>query len=226
MKKSKMKKLLINIDKATDKLRWLFFSPLEKLHLRLYGIRFGKGLKVNGKIYIKVRGENHNCTIGNNVRINSSRTYNPIGGIRTNIELLDNCRLSIGSHVGMSNVSIVCAEEISIGDYVNLGDGVKIFDTDFHSVNPFLRKSKYDSQNVRKKRIEIGEYAFIGANSIILKGSTIGNFSVVGAGSVVAGTIPDKEIWAGNPARFIRKLTEAELMAEKQGQASESTDRK
>lgn len=46
--------------------------------------------------------------------------------------------------------------------------------------------------------------AFIGGNSIILKGVKIGKNSVVGAGSVVTRDIPDGEIWAGNPARKIR----------------------
>ncbi|MEI3417887.1 MAG: DapH/DapD/GlmU-related protein [Blautia sp.] len=47
---------------------------------------------------------------------------------------------------------------------------------------------------------------FIGANSIILKGVTIGEKAIIGAGSVVTRSIPDGEIWAGNPARFIRKI--------------------
>ena len=54
--------------------------------------------------------------------------------------------------------------------------------------------------------VVIRDGAFIGAHSIILKGVTVGEKSVVGAGSVVTRSIPDGEIWAGNPARFIRKL--------------------
>ena len=54
----------------------------------------------------------------------------------------------------------------------------------------------------------IKDHAFIGAHSLILKGVTIGKYSVVGAGSVVTKSIPDGEIWAGNPAHFIRKLSE------------------
>jgi acetyltransferase-like isoleucine patch superfamily enzyme len=56
------------------------------------------------------------------------------------------------------------------------------------------------------KPVVIRDGAFIGAHTIVLKGVTIGERSVVGAGSVVTKDIPDGEIWAGNPARFIRKL--------------------
>ena len=56
------------------------------------------------------------------------------------------------------------------------------------------------------KPVIIKDGAFIGADGIILKGVTIGKKSVIGAGSVVTKSVPDGEIWAGNPAKFIRKL--------------------
>lgn len=52
----------------------------------------------------------------------------------------------------------------------------------------------------------IKDNAFIGAHSIILKGVTIGEKSIIGAGSVVARDVPDGEIWAGNPAKFIKNI--------------------
>ena len=61
-------------------------------------------------------------------------------------------------------------------------------------------------KNLKTAPISIEKDAFIGGGTIILKGVRIGEESVVGAGSVVTKSIPAKEIWADNPAKFIRKL--------------------
>ena len=55
---------------------------------------------------------------------------------------------------------------------------------------------------------EIGNNVFIGINSIILMGAKIGDNVVIGAGSVVSGVVPDNQVWAGNPAKFICTLDE------------------
>lgn len=89
-----------------------------------------------------------------------------------------------------------------------IGGGVCIYDTDFHSLDPILRNSAEDIKFRKTKAILIKENAFIGAHSIILKGVTIGKNSIVGAGSVVTKSIPDNQIWAGNPARFIKNINE------------------
>ena len=53
--------------------------------------------------------------------------------------------------------------------------------------------------------IEVGENTFIGTNSIITKPVKIGGNVIIGAGSIVTKDIPSNEIWAGNPARLIKK---------------------
>jgi galactoside O-acetyltransferase len=63
-----------------------------------------------------------------------------------------------------------------------------------------------DWRNVNSKSILIKDKAWIGFNCIILKGVTIGEGAVVGAGSVVTQDVPDFTIVAGNPATVIRKL--------------------
>lgn len=55
-----------------------------------------------------------------------------------------------------------------------------------------------------------GPRAFVGGHRIILKGVTIGEGAVVGAGSVVTRSIPPNKVWAGVPARLIRRLEQAD----------------
>jgi len=72
---------------------------------------------------------------------------------------------------------------------------------------------RYDVQGVEIKHSGVGKYipirigmgAWIGASAIILKGVVVGKGSIVGAGSVVTKSVGDNEIWAGNPARLIKR---------------------
>ena len=159
--------------------------------------------KVNGKIFIRNSGK---IEIGENFMVNSGNRFNPIGGdIITRLVTQPNSLLSIGNHVGISNSSIFCAERIEIRDYVYIGGGCKIWDTDFHSIHPNERLH-YGDRNINTAPILIDVNAFVGANTIILKGVKIGKNAVIGAGSIVTKDIPHNEIWAGNPAKFIKKI--------------------
>lgn len=159
---------------------------------------------VTGKIYI--HGKKGGVTIGNNCILISESTVNPTSGFshcyfRTEKDGF----ISIGNNVGISHTNITSFVGVTIEDNVLIGSGVKIWDTDFHSVDYTYRSCSEDS-DVKSSPILIKEGAFIGACSIILKGVTIGRNSVIGAGSVVTKSVPDNEIWAGNPAKFVRKL--------------------
>jgi len=122
------------------------------------------------------------------------------------ISVWDNATLSFGYKSGITNTTIHCSQSIVIGDYVNIGAGCMIFDTDYHSTYWRDREDReIDIQKGKRRPIRIGNYVFIGAKSIITKGVTIGDKSIVSAGSVVVRDIPSGEIWGGNPARFICK---------------------
>jgi len=159
---------------------------------------------VNGIITIM----NHGGTmqVGAGASINSSSIKNIIGGdTRSSFVIKKNATLIIGENFKMSNSAIYCAEKIQIGNNVMIGGSCKIWDTDFHPLNPNQRRET-QNENYTTRPITIGDDVFIGGFSIILKGVSIGNASIIGAGSVVSKDVPAGEIWAGNPAVFIRKI--------------------
>lgn len=167
-------------------------------------VQIGKNLCVRGKIY--VHGKKHGVIIGDNCTIYSDESVNPTSGVsHSHFVVGENAILKIGNNVGMSHVNITAYESVTIENNVLIGSGVKIWDTDFH---PIAYKARKEGIDGKSSPITIREGAFIGACSIILKGVTIGEHSVIGAGSVVTTDVPQGEVWAGNPARFIRKISD------------------
>lgn len=190
----------------------LFQIPLKSFE-KIITIILLKGNRINhsnfrttGIPYIMV-ARGGKCSIGHDFVMNNGIKGNPIGSYRKCTLFVDKgAELIIGNNVGISQTALVCHKSIIIGNYVKIGGGVCIYDTDFHSLNPEIRRSKNDFKNRIEKAVIIKDNVFIGAYSIILKGVTIGENSVIGAGSVVTKSVPDNQIWAGNPAKFIRNL--------------------
>jgi acetyltransferase-like isoleucine patch superfamily enzyme len=158
------------------------------------------------KINIGIGGQ---CTIGDNFKMNNFEMSNPIGRFsRCSIVVSKKGKLIIGDNVGISSTAIVCHNHIEIGNNVNIGGNVVIYDTDFHSLTALHRlERELDAKGTKTKSVKIGNNAFIGGHSTILKGVSIGENSIVGACSVVTKDIPDNEIWAGNPICFIKTAT-------------------
>lgn len=165
---------------------------------------YGNNLSINGTLFVRGKGK---IIIGNNVTINSNRKTNPIGGDTTTIFYVkENAQLIIGDGCGISNTAIVVKDKVVIEQDVYIGGDCKIYDHDFHAVDYKSRISKKDNGG-KSAPILIKKGAFVGGHCIILKGVTIGEKSVIGAGSVVTKNVPDGEIWAGNPAKFINKIS-------------------
>jgi acetyltransferase-like isoleucine patch superfamily enzyme len=160
-------------------------------------------LKIQGRIFIRNKGK---INIGKNVKINSGIRYNPIGcEVNTRLVTYKSGEIIIGNDVGISNSIFISRLKIQIEDNVLIGNGCKIWDNDFHSLEVDKRHS-VDKLLIKSSKILIKKNAFIGGCSIVLKGVTIGENSVIGAGSVVSKDIPNNEIWAGNPIRFIKRI--------------------
>lgn len=115
-------------------------------------------------------------------------------------------KIEIGDGFGISGTTIYSTSSIKIGKNATIGANCKIVDNDFHPLDPEQRRLNLNETHTRRAPITIGDNCFIGMNSIILKGTTLGNNVVIGAGSVVHGTFPDNCIIAGNPAKIIKHL--------------------
>lgn len=159
--------------------------------------------QINGRLVRRGKGV---LNIGENLKINSDSTTNPVGLSRKMMfYIAPNTSITIGDNVGISTSLFYCNDKITIEDNVLIGGGCQLLDNDFHSLGYEDRVIKGD-KNVRSAPILIKEGAFIGTQSIILKGVTVGIHSIIAAGSVVNKSIPDNEIWGGNPAKFIKTI--------------------
>ena len=177
----------------------------------------GKGITVSGKPKFVgmpnlVFGKDALIVIGSGFICRSTPEYAIGNFCCSKIDVREGGKLIIGENVGISNTVIQCHKEIKIGNYVNIGDGVLIMDTNFHSTNWKLRADrKNDTKNKKSASIIIGDYVFIGARSIICKGVAIGEKSIIAAGSVVIKDIPSNVIAGGNPCRVIKTIDEGEI---------------
>lgn len=117
--------------------------------------------------------------------------------------------VSVGSRTELSNnVSIVANASVSIGSDCLIGEMVTIFDSDFHDQDPTARRDP--AQRARSDgsvgHVFVGDNVWIGSRVLVLRDVTIGNHSIIGAGAVVTGPIPERVMAAGVPARVIRRL--------------------
>lgn len=182
--------------------RWCAY-PFIRLYFLLQGVTWGHGWRVLGKPIIQRYGRSR-IEIGAGAVLRSWPRSNPL--IPNHPVVLatrsEQAVIKIGADCGFTGTTIVSAERVEIGDRVLVGANTTIVDTDFHPLTPEGRLE--DMSNGKHREVIIHDDVFIGMNCLILKGTEIGEGSVVGAGSVVTGQVPPRTIVAGNPARIIK----------------------
>jgi acetyltransferase-like isoleucine patch superfamily enzyme len=191
--------------KVTNRIHsWIDF-PLVRIQFALNGIAWGKGWRFYGIPMIQ-KHRLSSMTFGAELQLRSSLASNPLGLNHPVIlaTLHANSRLRIGDRFAMTGGTLCVADCIEIGNDVNIGANSGVIDTDFHPLSAELRIAH--PQDGKTKPVVIEDNVFIGGNCIVLKGVTIGQGSVVGAGSVVTRCVPRGVIVAGNPARVIREI--------------------
>ena len=123
-----------------------------------------------------------------------------------NADIGKNCNINAhcfieGDVVIGDNVTLKCG--IYIWNGLRIGNNVFIGPNATFINDNFARSKNFPDQFLNTL---IREGASIGASATILGGLTIGENSMIGAGSVVTKNIPDNELWVGNPARFVKKI--------------------
>lgn len=173
--------------------RWLFKAK---------GVKIGKNFNVMGSVSIVGNGK---IVIGDNFCMTNGCFINPISSNLNGTFFTDspNAKISIGNNVGMSSTRMWIHDSLSISNNVKIGAGVLLIDTDCHPINYEARRNS--NEGTLSAPITIENDVWIGAQSIVLKGVTIGARSIIGAGSVVTKSIPADCIAAGNPCKVIRK---------------------
>ena len=200
------------LDQAMDEpwkiqleLRRLASLPYTAAYLRVHGVDIGPGWRIYGTPLVQ-RRRGSTIAIGRALHMRNWFSSNPLGVQHTSIlaTRADGAFIRIGDHVSMTG-AVICAQSgITIGDRVRIGANSAIVDTDFHPLDARERISAPREGSSRPVVIE--EDVFLGTRVLVMKGSTIGRGSIIGAGSVVVGEIPAGSIAAGNPARVIRAL--------------------
>ena len=184
----------------------MIFGFLARLYLRCWGVEVGSGL-ILCSFPICRRSRGARIRLGSNVAISNKIDENLVGiSHRTVLAAVgEKAELTIGDRVGISGAILFSTCSITIEDYVNIGVGVKIYDSDFHPIDAMARRI-HDKSQIKSAPVRICQDAWLGAESMILKGVTVGARSIVAARAVVVKDVPEDCIVAGVPAQIVARL--------------------
>jgi acetyltransferase-like isoleucine patch superfamily enzyme len=182
----------LSIDKANSKNISIYQRFKSYLYLKYHNVKFGSNTFVKKNFEIK-KSKNSFIEIGDNCIIQENAFF---------LLTMPNPKLTIGDNVSIGRSSIIAIKDhLKIGSNTEISANVFICDQS-HNI---LKGELITNQSSIIEKVIIGSDVWIGTGVTVLKGVTIGNGSVVGANSVVNKNIPDYQIWAGNPAKFIRE---------------------
>ncbi len=131
------------------------------------------------------------------------------------VEYFGDGQITIGEDCYIGDDCLLSSSScIEIGSGTMLAHGVQIFDNDSHPANPAERQRDYTAAvsaelqraQIASAPVRIGSQVWFGFNVIILKGVTIGDASIIAAGSVVTKDVPSHTLAAGNPAVNVKSL--------------------
>jgi len=176
------------------------------IRFRWSGVSYGKGFSSAGTIvldiypgsrvilgdHVVVVSDSRRCTAAALAFPSRFRTFTP------------SSEIIIGNNVGLNGTSITSrSRTITIGEGTMVAPNVIIVDSDFHVPWPPEKRRDYPGTD-SDGDVRIGKNCWIGMNAVILKGVTIGDNSIIGAGSIVNQDIPADSLAAGMPAKVVK----------------------
>ena len=175
------------------------------INKRIYGKRLSiqKPFNIWGGIRFLIYGEG-SIAIGKDFHAVSSRKRSLITLFSPcQFTIVGNAQIVLGDHVGLNGTTLTSRCKISIGNNTMIGPNTIIMDYDGHPAWP---PEERWTKSGHTAEITIESDVWIGMNCIILKGVRIGSGSIVAAGSIVITDVESNSIYAGNPAKKIKKI--------------------
>ncbi|MBD5538401.1 MAG: acyltransferase [Desulfovibrio sp.] len=181
-----------------------------RLKARLLGVELGRGVTAHGPVGL-LRWPGGRIHIGAGVSLISSWRRATAACLAWPVRLRvfgPGACIDIGEGAELSGTSITArSTAVRVGRHVLIAPNCVIVDSDFHAPWPPEARAT-DPGMERDAPVTIGDHAWLGMQCIVLKGVTVGEGAMVGAGSVVTRDIPPRTLAAGAPARVIRHLEE------------------
>jgi maltose O-acetyltransferase len=190
-----IKKFILINNIYLKKIYYLLKSKINKKDLKI-----GSKVKFYQKTIFSGKGS---VIIKDKVSIGYKLGGNYYNGVSEFQARYEKSKIFIDNNTAFNNNIFICsANKVMIGKNCRIGEGVTIFDFEAHG-------TEYNKRNELGKidKVIIKDNVWIGSKVIILKGTEIGENSIIAAGSVViGGKFPDNVIIGGNPAKIIKKI--------------------
>lgn len=167
----------------------LFAMRRARYRVRYPRLTLGENVMIQGRLIIENRSAR--IHIGDGTRIKKV------------VRITGGGSVEVGSNTLLNGCWIGAEEKVTIGSWCLISD-CDISDSDFHNLAPSDRHRARTSRAT--SAVAIGDNVWLGAHSIVLKGSRIGADSVVGAGAVVRSDVPEGVVVIGNPAQIVKEF--------------------
>ncbi len=188
----------------------------------IFGLHKQKMMSILGKLILKIlknanlkelsKHQNANIKIGNFCDFKFYNGYKSISFAK-DINVRDNCHFLVGKNASLkiennvffnNNCSVNCLDSIEIGENTLIGESVKLYDHN-HKYSS-LPNFKVEHQKFKTAPVKIGKNCWLGSNVVVLKGVTIGDNTIIGAGCVIHKDVPANSVIINKQEQIVKSI--------------------